>query len=244
LLFIDFPALHHLIAGVAFLPADKEDFLDGELAIPGIVGVAQVLHDDGTFRQLQAPGLFHLMFLGRGDPHKGRQVAVVVQQGVKLDPRLGAPERGPGKQRQAEAHRGGVQAVELVFELELVLRSQGLATLVHRAEQRLKKGGGTVIVGVGKSGAGHRLDSQMVEALEAGLQTGDTVPQARSGRKLHGQQVHQLAPAGKSSGLSAGPVLGFQLGKNMSRNQFEHLMKYCVTMGHGPKSPFCLMGYG
>jgi hypothetical protein len=39
-------------------------------------------------------------------------------------------------------------------------------------------------------------------------------------------------------------MLGFQLGKNMSRNQFEHLMKYCVTMGHGPESPVCLVSYG
>jgi hypothetical protein len=38
-------------------------------------------------------------------------------------------------------------------------------------------------------------------------------------------------------------VLGFQLGKKMSRNQFEHLMKDCVTMGHSPKSPFCLVSY-
>jgi hypothetical protein len=53
----------------------------------------------------------------------------------------------------------------------------------------------------------------------------------------------EMFPSGKSSGLSAGPMLGFQLGKMMSRNQFEHLMKDCVTMGHGPESPVCLIGY-
>jgi hypothetical protein len=30
----------------------------------------------------------------------------------------------------------------------------------------------------------------------------------------------------------------------MSRNQFKHLMKDCVTMGHGPESPVCLVSYG
>jgi hypothetical protein len=30
----------------------------------------------------------------------------------------------------------------------------------------------------------------------------------------------------------------------MSRNQFEHVMKDCVTMGHGPDSPVYLIGYG
>jgi hypothetical protein len=38
-------------------------------------------------------------------------------------------------------------------------------------------------------------------------------------------------------------VFGFQLAQNMSRNKFKHLMKDCVTMGHSPKSPFCLMSY-
>jgi len=231
------------VAGIALLPGDKEDFLGGELAIPGIVGITQVLHDDGTLGEVKGPGFFDLMLPGRGDGHKGRQVAVVVQQGVELDPRPGAPKRGPGKQGQAEAYHGGIQAVELVFKLELVLRGQRLTAPVHRGKQRRKKGGGALVVSIGKGGTGHRLDSQMVEALEAGFQTGDAISQTRSGRKLHGKQVYQLAPSAKRSGLSAGPVLGFQLGKMMSRNEFEHLMKDCVTMGHGPESPVCLESY-
>ena len=56
--------------------------------------------------------------------------------------------------------------------------------------------------------------------------------------------MHQLAPTGKRPGFPASAVLGFQLAKMMSRNKFKHLMKDCVTMGHSPKSPFCLMSYG
>ena len=81
----------------------------------------------------------------------------MVQQGVQLETGLGAAERSPGKERQAKAHHGGVQAVELVFELELVLGSQGLATPVHQAKQGFKKRGGPPIIGVGKGGAGHGL---------------------------------------------------------------------------------------
>jgi hypothetical protein len=84
----------------------------------------------------------------------------------------------------------------------------------------------------------------MVEALDAGLQTGDAIPQTRSGRKLHGKQVYQLTPSGKRSSLSTRAMLGFQLGKMMSRNQFEHLLKYCVTMDHCHESPVYLIGYG
>lgn len=69
---VDGTLLQHPVAGIAFLPSDKEDFLDGELAIPGIVGITQVLHDDGTFGEVKGPGFFHLMLPGRSDSHKGR----------------------------------------------------------------------------------------------------------------------------------------------------------------------------
>ena len=143
---------------MAFLPGDKEDFLGGELAIPGIVGITQVLHDDGTFGEVKSPGFLDLMLPGRGNGHKGRQIAAVVHQGVKLDPRLGAPKRGPGKQGEAEAHHGGIQAVELVFELELMPGSMGQAALIHVSEEGGEKIGGPLIIGIGKGRAGHRLD--------------------------------------------------------------------------------------
>ena len=46
-----------------------------------------------------------------------------------------------------------------------------------------------------------------LSSLEAlfypGFQAGDTVPQTDSGRELHGEQVHQLAPTGKRPGFPA-----------------------------------------
>jgi len=160
---------------------------------------------------------------------------------MEFDPSLGAAEASPGKQGEAEAHHRGVQAEELVFEFEFVLWGKRLAAPVHHGKQRRKEGGRALAVGISKGGAGHRFDSQVVEAREAGFHTGDAISQTRSSRKLHGKQVHQLAPTGKRPGLAAGAVLGFQLGKMMSRNKFEHLIKYCVTMGHSPNSPFCLV---
>ena len=84
---------------------------------------------------------------------------------MKLDPYLGKPDAGPGKQGEIKVHHGGVQAEELVLEAEFVLRGQRLAAPLHQGKQRVKEGGGALIVGVAKGGAGHRLDSQMVEFL-------------------------------------------------------------------------------
>jgi len=71
--------------------------------------------------------------------------------------------------RQAKADHGGVQAVELVFELELVLGSQGLTTPVHQAKQCFKKLGGPPIIGIGKGRAGHGPRPSMIEVLESGF---------------------------------------------------------------------------
>jgi len=145
--FVDFPALQHLKAGVALQPGDEEDFLGGQLSIPGIVGIAQVRHDNGAFGQAKAAGLPDLVLPGRGEGHKGWQIAVMVQQGLELDTALAAAAGSPGKQRQAEAHHRGVQAEELVFELEFVLRGQRLAAPIHQGKQRLKEGSGAVAIG-------------------------------------------------------------------------------------------------
>ena len=48
-LFLDLPMFQHCIVGVALLSGDEKDFLDGELGVPGIVGVAQVCHDNRAF---------------------------------------------------------------------------------------------------------------------------------------------------------------------------------------------------
>jgi len=187
LIFIDFPARQHFIAGVALLSGDEEDFLGSELVVPGIVGVAQVLYDNGAFGQAEAAGFFDIRLPGRRNGDKGWQVAVVIQEGMQFDAALGAAEGSPRKERQAEAHHRGLQAEELVFELEFVLRGQRLAAPVHQAKQRLKEGSGALVVGIGKGGAGYRLDPQVVEALYPSFQAGDTIPQTDSIRELHGE---------------------------------------------------------
>lgn len=49
------------------MPGDKEDLQGGELAIPRVIGVAQVLHHDGALGKAQSPGLLDFMPAGRGD---------------------------------------------------------------------------------------------------------------------------------------------------------------------------------
>ena len=114
----------------------------------------------------------------------------MTQEGMEFDAAFGAAAGSPGEQRQTEAHHGGIQAVELVFELEFVLPGQRLAAPVHQTQQRLKEEGGALVVGIGKGGADHRLHFQVVETPDASFQAGDAISQTDSGRELHGEQVH------------------------------------------------------
>jgi len=96
--FIDLVVLQHLIPGVLLLTGDEEDFLGRELAIPGVIGVAQVLHHDGTLGKVQGASLFDLMLSGRSDGHKGRQVAAMIQEGMQLEaPALVRRKEAQGK---------------------------------------------------------------------------------------------------------------------------------------------------
>ena len=82
----------------------------------------------------------------------------------------------------------------------------------------------------------------MIEIFKTRLQAANSVTEAASAGELHKQQVDALMPAGKRSGGSTRPVLLIKFGKSMSRNNFEHLMKYCVTMCHSPNSPCLING--
>ena len=135
--------LQHLVAGIALLAGDEEDFLGRELGIPVIVGVAHVLHDDGAFGQAEAAGSLDFVLPSRGDGHKGRQIAVMIQEGMKFDAALGAPEASPGKQGQAEAHyRVASRLKSLFLNRNLCFGASGWQRRYIRANRASKKEAG------------------------------------------------------------------------------------------------------
>jgi hypothetical protein len=99
------------------------------------------------------------------------------------------------------AHRGGVQAVKLVFELELVMRSMGQTGLIPVGEDGGEKTGGPTVVGVRKSGAGHRLDSQVVETLYPGFPA-SAVLGLQLAQNMSRNKVKHLMKDGVTMGLS------------------------------------------
>jgi hypothetical protein len=73
----------------------------------------------------------------------------------------------------------------------------GQIALIHEGEPGLEKAGGPPVIGVGKGGAGHRLDFQMVKVGKPSFQGSHPIPQADTGSDLHEDEVHQLVPTAK-----------------------------------------------
>jgi hypothetical protein len=65
----------------------------------------------------------------------------------------------------------------------------------------------------------------VIEIFKTGPQAGNTIPETTSAGKFHKQQMDTMMSAGKISGGTAHSMFTVKVGKNMSRNKFEHLMK-------------------
>lgn len=153
----DRKTVHDLVKRIALLMCYEEDFVRGKLAVRCVVGVAQVLHHDGPLEQAQDQGFPYHNFPSRGDGHKDRQVADLIQQSLWLDPSNNAKKRAPGENQQGEAHHGSVQAVAVVIELELFRPGMGQAAMMHRGGEGGEKTGRPFISGIGKGQMRHWL---------------------------------------------------------------------------------------
>lgn len=115
--------LQKFIRGIALESGYEKDGFLPKGPEPGVVDEALVKDNYGALGQLQGLSYAAFMGFGVGDGYESRDMAVVVEQGVHFDAALGLSKRGPGKEREAELYGGGVQAEQLGFEAEFVLRS-------------------------------------------------------------------------------------------------------------------------
>jgi len=64
-----------------------------------------------------------------GDMGKDRKIAIMVEQKMEFDSTLCLTIRGPVKQRDAQFNQCGIEAEELIFEAELLLRAKFLCCI-------------------------------------------------------------------------------------------------------------------
>ena len=182
-------------------PDDEEGGGLGQAMEAGEIDIAAV-HDvegaglGGQF--VEHPGIVPA---GAGDVDESRDVAAQIEQRMKLDGGLGALERGPGEQGEAEIDGGGVERVDGVVEIdaEAVLGIER----ARDADQAFSEVGVDApvarLVGVGEGAARYIApDAHVVELGVLGAQTGLDVAQALAVGELGEGHAQVLIEAGKA----------------------------------------------
>ena len=126
----------------------------------------------------------------------------------------------------------GIEAMEFVFEPEVMLGCDHTTSLINLLKVDSIKRCGALVIGVRKGCARNSFGAEMVQAFCSGIHGTDTVSQTDPTGQLHKCQVNELFPAAKGARFSAGTMDLFQGLKLMSGNKVEHLMKKCVMICH------------
>lgn len=160
------------------------------------------------------------MGLAIGDAYEAGQHAAVIKTDMEFHGTLGGAELRPGKQRQAQVNRGGVQRIQLVTEPEAMTRRLLLTSGQQFMEQGLIKRMRLSLVDSGQRGTAHLSAAQVVELADLGGEIGDDIAQAGTSGQLAETERDELRPTGHfAQFLSLVMPIG-QGFKFMSRNEF------------------------
>ena len=146
------PLLDDCVIGIVLLSCHKENSFRVPSGKEGIVGVAPVAGDNGSFRKREILCDGDLMDTPLRDMGKDGEIAVMVEEEVELDRPLRLPEGGPIKKRSAEIDDGGIQTEELILEAKLLCARDGPALLEKLIEQLLVELPGSFLIRVGQRG--------------------------------------------------------------------------------------------
>jgi len=83
-----------------------------------VVIIGAVIDDHGSGGKDDLTGNLDIRYFPFGNPGKGGEVAVMVQEKMKFDGSFGLTEKSPVKKADRQIDDGRIQADELIFEPE------------------------------------------------------------------------------------------------------------------------------
>lgn len=231
------PAFDDLVHRVVLHAGDEEDALDNPGGELQVVVVRAVHDDDGTRRQAQQVQNLRVVAFGFRNQDEGRHVVIVVQQDMRFDAALGAPEPRPGEQAQAQGYGGRIQRQEFVLEPELVLARTQLpvrAEALHESpEQVLEQGSGPMLVGVRQGGLVRRVpDAQMDELPKATGEAIADLAQRIGVGQLAKQHADELRPTREPACVTFPLMPLDDTGEFGAGNLFQKLTKQTCGLYH------------
>jgi hypothetical protein len=208
------------VQSIVFHAGDKIDFLATPPAPEGIVGIASIIHNDGSGGEVESSGNLHIRNLSLAQDGKLGKVSVVVQKQVQFDRSLGPSKMGPVKDAQTQIDGGRIQADQLVLESEFLHSRKLASTSVEQLiKQKLIKLPGPVLIRVGQGGTAGSGDPKMFQLPLTTSQAPGNLPKGMGSAQLTEQHSHKLSPAGKSPSVPLGFRFSDGLLKLDSRKQ-------------------------
>jgi len=229
--------------GIGLGPGHEEGAPPVQGEQPPEVEVGAVHHIDGARLGPHPVEHVDVVHLAVGNMNEFRDIPAQVQQGVHLDCGLGASERRPGIQGQAQVDGGGVQGIDGVRQLPCPLvpgiqgaglRDQFLPELgVHPPVSPL--------VGVGQGGAlDGAADSHVIKLARLRGQAGLNIAQAFPIGQLGKGQDTEMIRARESPDPMVAPVAGDHAMESLPGQKVHDLSKQGFSRIH--LYPSCAVG--
>src|SRR5581483_10965840 len=234
----DRTVLHNTVIGVILHAGDEEDAIGIERGEPVVIGEAAIKNHDGAGLEAQGASDPTLVHAACGHDGEAGQQPLMIEQQMQLDGSLGAPVLGPVEDRGAEFNQRGVQAQQLVLKAEAVPAGDRTAAAEQLIEDALVQLPGAVLVGIGQGRAlGRVRQPQVPQFAFAGGQATANLAQRLRPAQVAEQHGHKLPPAGKSAGMTLGPILDNGPFKLVPGKQLQHLAENAGYSYHGGGGP-------
>jgi len=193
------------VQSLVFHTGDEIDLLATPLAPEGIVGIAPIVHNDGSGGEVESSGDLHIRDLSLAQDGELGKVSVVIQEQVQFDGSLGPSEMGPVKDAQTEIDGRRIEADQLVLESKFLLsRNLASTSIKQLAKQKLIKLPGPVLIRVGQGRAAGSGDAKMFQLPLATSQPPNDLPERMGSAQLTEKHGHKLSPARESPSVSLG----------------------------------------
>lgn len=217
------PGGEDLISRSIFHARDEENASLGELVKPLKIVVSAIENQDRISRKIEPASDIDVKGLGIRDDGKLRQISVMIEEQVQLDPTFGSAKLCPIEQSGAQIDGGDVEREEFVFETKPMSGCDLTASLEKRVKDRFEKLPRPMGVGVGQGRSRWSDDPQVTELPLRRGQTVTDLPKGLRSSKLAEQHGHELGPTRKPTGMALGSMRSNLILEVHSRKKLEDL---------------------
>ena len=175
------------------------------------------------------------MKLAIADMDEGGNGSAQIEQGVQFHCGLGVPKRRPGKQRQTQIDRGGIQRIDRLaqFHAERLVDVQAPGNANQRLGEFEVDAPVASLVGVGKGTATDiATDAQVIKLRRLCAQAGFDVAQALPVGKLGEGHAQELIETIEAADVEIAAILRDQSAKGVPRCVLHDLREHELASVH------------